>query len=350
MRPARAVVVIILGAALVAGALGIIGHVAQFSRLRDGLARASFEWIPIAICGKVAGYAGYITAYKKLAAMRGGPKLSTWMATRVVGLGFGATVVGSAAGGLATDYWALHRAGCSGDEALRRVLGLNTLQWLSLGVGASVAGVAAMLGLASHVPIGMALGWPVTVAFCFVAGAAASAPGRVERLSNAPLPGTRSSHGPVAIARWAVSWARRGLADAIGGLVFVRTAISGPCRNFGALLGFPLYWAGDLLTLYACLRAFDSDLGLAALVLAYATGYVATALPLPVGGAGGVDAALTLTLHVVGLPLATALLAAVVYRGVSFWLPILPAVALLPTVPRLATELSEVAQRGECGA
>src|SRR5919199_1231883 len=140
MRPARAALVVILGAALVAGALGIIGHVAQFSRLREGLARASFEWIPIAICGKVAGYAGYITAYKKLAAMRGGPELSTWMATRV--------------------------------------LGLNTLQWLSLGVGASVAGVAAMLGLASHVPIGMALGWPVTVAFCFVAGAAASAPGR----------------------------------------------------------------------------------------------------------------------------------------------------------------------------
>jgi len=52
-----------------------------------------------------------------------------------------------------------------------------------------------------------------------------------------------------------------------------------------------------LLTLYAALRAFtQSGIVLAALVLAFATGYVATALPLPGGGSGGIEAALVLAM------------------------------------------------------
>jgi glycosyltransferase 2 family protein len=97
-------------------------------------------------------------------------------------------------------------------------------------------------------------------------------------------------------------------------------------------------------------RAFGAEIGLVALVLAYATGYVATALPLPVGGAGGVDAAMTLALTAVGLPLAEALLISVTYRGVSFWLPIAPALALLPTAPRLSRDLAEIAAGAGAGS
>ena len=91
--------------------------------------------------------------------------------------------------------------------------------------------------------------------------------------------------------------------------------------------------------LYAALRAFDADLGLAPLVLAFTTGYVATALPLPAGGAGGIEASLTLTLSAVGVPLESALLAAVTYRVIAFWLPLIPTLALLPTIRRLDHDL-----------
>jgi uncharacterized membrane protein YbhN (UPF0104 family) len=94
------------------------------------------------------------------------------------------------------------------------------------------------------------------------------------------------------------------------------------------------------------LRAFDAHVGVAALVLAYATGYAASALPLPVGGAGGIDASLTLTLTLVGVPLTPALLGAVVYRGMTFWLPVAPALVLLTGAPRLARDLDAVAARG----
>jgi lysylphosphatidylglycerol synthase-like protein len=91
--------------------------------------------------------------------------------------------------------------------------------------------------------------------------------------------------------------------DAIGGLAYVRPALRHAIRHRSGVLGYSLYWAGDMLTLYACIRAFGADLRIVALVLVYATAYVATALPLPVGGAGGVDAAFALTLNAVGVRL-----------------------------------------------
>ena len=91
------------------------------------------------------------------------------------------------------------------------------------------------------------------------------------------------------------------------------------------------------------MRAFGADIHPAALVLAYTTAYVLTALPLPAGGAGSVETVLALTLHAVGVPLAPALLASFFYRVFAFWLPLVPALALLPTVPKLNEDLPEAA-------
>jgi glycosyltransferase 2 family protein len=349
LRPARALLAVAVALALVAGVVGLIGHIADFGRLRDALERMDPAWLMPAVVGKVGAYVGYIIAYSEMAAMRGGPILGAWTATRIVGIGFGAFVAGSAAGGLAMDWWALQRAGCTGHDALSRVLGLNTLQWAALGAAASLAGLAALAGLASEVPTAMALAWVVTVPVCVAGGLWASAAERIERLSEVPPPVSPDGTGPY-VLRWGWRGLRALLADAIGGLVYVRAALRHPLRHRTAIVGYPLYWAGDILTLYACVRAFGAQLGLVPLVLAYATGYAATALPLPVGGAGGVDAAMTLALTAVGLSLAPALLIAVTYRGVSFWLPILPALALLPTAPRLARDLSEIALRREAPA
>ena len=246
-----------------------------------------------------------------------------------MGIGFGAFVAGSAAGGLAVDWWALRRAGCDGHDALRRVLGFNTLQWAALGTFAALAGLAVVAEEAPEVPTAMALAWLVGVPLCFAGGLWASDPKRLDRLSRIPPVPPLRPVTPRALVRWAWAGLRVGLADAIGGLRYVRPALRHPVRHRAGVLGYALYWVGDLFTLYACVRAFGAEIGLAALVLAYATGYVATALPLPVGGAGGVDAAMTLALTAVGLPLAEALLVSVTYRGVSFWLPIAPALALL---------------------
>jgi uncharacterized protein (TIRG00374 family) len=133
----------------------------------------------------------------------------------------------------------------------------------------------------------------------------------------------------------------------VGGVVLVRRLLAQPRSHPAALLGFPFYWAGDVLTLYAALRAFGVHPPLVPLVLAYATGFVMTALPLPAGGSGGVEAGLTFSLNAVGIPIAPALLATLVYRVFTLWLPVIPTLALLPQVRTLDRELPLVPRAQE---
>jgi glycosyltransferase 2 family protein len=100
-----------------------------------------------------------------------------------------------------------------------------------------------------------------------------------------------------------------------------------------------LYWLGDMATLYAGLRAFGVHTSAAQIALAYTTGYVANLLPLPTGGVGGVDAAMTYALHVLGVPLDSALAGVIAYRFFGFWLPTIPAAWAFFTLPSLGRTL-----------
>jgi uncharacterized membrane protein YbhN (UPF0104 family) len=337
----KALLTIVVAVVLVVGVVSLIGKFADFDELRDALEAANRQWFPICLAGLVCAYAGYIAGYREIVRMHGGPNLPIWTVTRIVGIGFGANVLGSAAGGLAVDFWALRRAGASTHESARRVIGFNTLEWALLGAFACVAATLVLAGRGSGAPLSMTLSWVVVVPICVVLAALVSSPKRAPRLSRA-----EAVHGD---GRTEVVWTKikKGFADGIGGVVVVRHLVLHPREHPSAVLGFAVYWFGHLLTLYAALRAFtQSSIVLAALVLAFATGYVATALPLPGGGSGGIEAALAFSLHAVGVPLAPALLAALVYRFFTFWLPLLPALALLPTVKQLNDELPRIAKQG----
>ena len=329
---------------LAVGAVTLIGKAADFDELLEALRKAERLWFPVCLAGLVCSYVGYILGYREVARMHGGPRLPLWTVARIIGIGFGANVLGSAAGGLAVDFWALRRAGTSTHESARRVLGFNTLEWALLGTFAAVAAVLVLAGRGEGAPLAMTLPWIVAVPLCFGGAVWVSAPKRARRFTRVderqpPGPG----RDPGAWVRWLRVKSKRGLADAIGGVVVVRHLLSHPRRHSAAVFGFAVYWFGHLLTLWAALRAFTgTNLVLAALVLAFATGYVATALPLPGGGSGGIEAALAYSLHGVGVPLAPALLAVLVYRFFTFWLPFLPALALLPTVKQLNRELPRV--------
>ena len=62
----------------------------------------------------------------------------------------------------------------------------------------------------------------------------------------------------------------------------------------------------------------------ARLTAAYTTGYLAQLVPIPFVATGGVDAATTFTLAMVGVRVEVALLAVVTHRVFAFWLPIGP--------------------------
>lgn len=325
---------LVLAVAAVVG----IGQVTSFHDVVHALRQADGAWFPVCLGGELAAYAGYVAAYRDVARADRGPCLGIWTTTRIVVIGFGAVIIGSSAGTIGIDYWALNRAGERPHDAVRRVLGVYTLQWFVLAIMAFLAAAVTFAG-PWDVPRAMELAWLVTVPACVAAAVWVSSPRRAERISALPRDSFRLERNPRSWPRWLWNGARSIFSDAVGGVVLVRHLLQRPLLHLSALLGFPVYWAGDVLVLYAALRAFGVHPPLVSLVLAYATGFIMTALPLPAGGSGGVEAGLTFSLHAVGIPLAPALLATLVYRVFTLWLPVIPTLALLPQVPALDREL-----------
>jgi uncharacterized membrane protein YbhN (UPF0104 family) len=314
------------------------------------LRRADRVWFVVCLLGELVAYVGYIAAYRDIARVDGGPRLPVWAVTRVVAVGFGAFIAGSSFGTLGVDYWALHKAGEQPHRAVRRVLALNTLQWGVLAAAASVSGGVLLVLARSSAPLAMEIGWVAVVPACAVAAAWISAPSRSARFTETPtLVRTRLARSRATWLPWLRTVGRLAFADAIGGVVLVRHVILRPRRYPLALLGFPVFWAGDVLTLYAGVRAFGAHVDLLPLVLAYTTAYVVTSLPLPAGGAGGVEAGLAFSLDSVGVPLASALLATLVYRFFTLWLPIAIAALAVSQVDDLAEELPLVEREPTSG-
>ena len=120
------------------------------------------------------------------------------------------------------------------------------------------------------------------------------------------------------MTRPAGSTARRALAYAIARIAWVREVLSDAAGR-RLVVGTVLYWAANVVCLWAALRSVGVTMPLPELLLAFAAGQAAMILPLPLGGVGGVDAAMTYALTAVGVPLAPALVAVGVYRLFAFW-------------------------------
>lgn len=326
------------------GALTAVAQVADLDDVAEALRRADKGWIPLCLAGLAVSYAGYVAAYHDFARARGGPTLGYWTVARIVTVGFGANALGSSTAGLALDYWAIRRGGASVHDAGRRVLAFNTMEWAVLGGLAALSGALALVGV-GDAPASIALPWLIAVPACTAGALWVSAPRRADRLqapSRVAEDGPRDEHGRARV----IGALRRAFADAVGGLVLIRHMVHHPHRYPGGVFGYVAYWGGHLLILDAALASFGEALDPVTLLLTFTTGYAATALPLPAGGAGGVDVSLALVLGLGGVPLAVAVLAVFLYRVFTFWLPIVPALLMLPAVRRLARDLPEEGRRG----
>ena len=81
-------------------------------------------------------------------------------------------------------------------------------------------------------------------------------------------------------------------------------------------------WVLDYLTLLAALTAVHADPRPSTVLLAFCAAQFLGTLPLTPGGLGFVEAGLTGTLVLAGVPTGAAVVATLGYRLVSFWLPI----------------------------
>lgn len=319
-----ALLVLVAGALAVLGAVLLATKLAGYANLLDSARSAAPGWLVLAPASEALAFAGYILAFLLAARIDEGPRLPVWLGTRLVFASLGATrMTAAGAGGMAVFYWALRRAGLPRRSAAVRVIGLNIVLFGVLGILAWLAALAVVLGRGAA-PVAMTLPWLIGIPVC-----AALAVSVVIRPAW-PRPGVGEPLGRVQML----------LREAATSLALARRLLAAWPGNAKIIAGTAMYWTGDILCLWAGLRAFDVWVGASALVLAYATGYIAIVLPLPTGGIGGVDAALTLALIWVGVPVASALLAVFVYRFFNFIVPTLPGVAALGTLPLLGRELA----------
>ena len=142
------------------GVVVLIARAAGFVRVRDVIDDADPTWFFFCFFAEVAAFAGYAVVVREALRWRGGPEPGFGLSAHVTLASLGATriVAAAGAGGLAVTYWCFRRARFSTDEAVVRVVGLNTLVYLVFAVGAWVAGLlATVLGTA---PLGLTLPTP----------------------------------------------------------------------------------------------------------------------------------------------------------------------------------------------
>jgi uncharacterized membrane protein YbhN (UPF0104 family) len=287
----------------------IMARAAGYPAIEAAVAHTKLEWLVLLFAARFAAFAGYTLAHGSTLTVREGIPMDTRM--KLVAFGSSAT---SLSGGFSLDRRAIQRAGATPKEATLRVLSLGALEWATL---APIAWVCASMLLGSrHVQDAVAVPWVIGVPLGgLLAGLA------VWRLS------------PRALARKGAP--ARALGRAIEALALLPRQLRRPVRGGAGLLGMWLYWAAEIVSLWAALQAFGVHAGLAVLILGYATGHVLTPRSAPLSGAGVTEILLPLALSWVGLPLAGAVPAAFSYRAGILLLSIPPALLARAEVQRL---------------
>ena len=323
----RALAAVAVAVLLVLGVGLLIARAAGFAEVRDAIERADSTWFVVCLGAQLAALWGYAEVFRGGFSWRGGPDSGLGLSARVMLASIGATRVFAAGGvgAIAATFWCFRRARFSTNDALVRILGFNALFYVAFAAGAWGAALLAATGLWGDVPLGLTAPWLVLVPACAVTARFVTQPARVERFR-------RLDGGLV----------RRAFGYGVAALAWVRAVLPDPAGR-RLLVATTLYWAGNLVCLWAALRSVGVALPLPELVLAYAAGHAAAILPLPLGGVGGVDAALTYSLTAVGVPLATALVAVGVFRLFAFWAPTIPAIVALLALPRTGSRLARLA-------
>ena len=311
------VVVFVAAGATVATSLALASSAGWPQFLHRVNAPHSWRWLAVCLAGELVAYLGYVLTIRDMARVDDGPEMDLALSTKTVIAGFGVFAATRSSGGFAVDYWAFRRAGAGRRDAAGRVLALGFLEYAVLGIAALVASAVLYLRLDGHASNAMTLP-SLTIIPLFVLALWVTSPKRVRRLSR-----TDRTAG----------WVRQTFADSVRGAANVRTLLASPREHGVGVVGSGLYWAGDILCLWAALQLVGGHkVTVAALVLAYTGGYILTRRALPAGGAGFVEVALTFALVAVGVHFVPALIGVLVYRLFNFWLPIVPALVLSPTI------------------
>lgn len=295
----------------------LVGLGDALSRLDD----ADPVWIGVAIVLNVAAYATYIALFK---AVVGGDVLRLkWIETYEINMaGVAATLLFSAggAGGVALTYWALRKAGMARREVGRRMVAFVSLHYIFYPIALILFGVLLRTGVMNGKG-----SVELTIVPAAVAGLLLIL-GVLVTLIPSDL-GQR-------LTRFAHSERSHQILEKIGkvpatlgeGFRFALGLFAHPSRGGLAVIGAAGFWAFSIGVLWASFHAFGVHVPLAVVVQGYFLGMVANLFPLAPAGVGAVDAGMIGAFVLFGIPEETVFPAVLIFRLVSFWMPIPPGI------------------------
>lgn len=295
------------------------------------------SWLILAGAFEVLSFGGYIILFRTVF-VRGYDRVNWSASYQITMASLAATrlFASAGAGGVVLTAWALRRAGMG-----RRLVACRMIAFLVLLYAVFMSSLVIFgLGLRVGIFNGSAP-FAVTVipaifgaVVIMIALAMAFVPADFERRLDRWASGSHESVAKIARALATVP------ASFASG---VRTAIKLIRERHWGVLGAVAWWGFDICTLWASFHAFGGP-GIPTfpvIVVAYFCGQLGNLLPLP-GGIGGVDGGMIGAFIAFGVPGGLAVVAVLVYRGFSFWLPTIPGIIaylqLRRTVARWKTE------------
>jgi len=303
------VLLAITGVSLYLLAPALLEVFGAFDRLDD----VSPLWFVAMVALQVGSYA-CMWAVQRLAirTRRWGPVITSQLAANA----FGRVVPGGLAAAGAMQYAMLARAGVPGPAAASGMTASSVLVFGILLALPLFAVPAILFGAPVDPGLGRAAVIGGVVFVVIFAGGAACI------LWNRPL--AVVGRAAQAIRNRALRGRREPRADLPQRLLRERDVVSEALGRqwWKALLFAGGRWVLDYLTLMAALTAVHADPRPSTVLLAFCAAQLLGTLPLTPGGLGFVEAGLTGTLALAGVPAGAAVVATLAYRLVSFWLPI----------------------------
>jgi uncharacterized protein (TIRG00374 family) len=300
-------------------------------RIEDG----SPYWMFLAVVLGVGMFAGYVAMFRGIFAEVEGSRID-WRASyqiTMAGLAASRLFAAGGAGGLVLMAWALRRAGMGKREVADKTLTFLILTYIPYMAALIICGFGLRFGLfPGDDPFGLTV-VPAVIAIVLTGFGvlAALVPTDLQRRLEG------FAHRKGRLGKWAQKAANLPASASAG----MRDAIEHLRHPDPALLGAVLFWASQVAVLWAAFRAFGDAPPLAVLIQAFFVGMFGNLLPMP-GGVGGVEGGLIAAFVAFGVDFEQALVAVLVYRAVTFWLPMIPGVVayfqLRKTVERWARE------------
>jgi len=293
----------------------IAGLEDTWRRIDDG----SPYWMLLALLLGIGMFGGYVAMFRGIFLRAGAARIG-WKASyqiTMAGLAASRIFAAGGAGGLVLTAWALRRAGLGRRLVADKTLTFLILTYMPYMAALIVCGLGLRLGMfPGPAPFALTV-VPAVIAVILTAIGVSTVlvPTDLQRR----LEGWTDRRGRLGV--WAQRLANLPASASAG----MRDALRHLRHPDPALAGALLFWGFQVAVLWAGFRAFGDAPELAVVTMAFFVGMFGNLLPLP-GGVGGVEGGMIAALAAFGVDAGQAVVAVLLYRAVTFWLPMIPGV------------------------